>query len=99
MANSGASPGTPLVYRSKIFAESIHPTWAAAPQRTFDLPLAESPAYGGVSGEQFIRDFIGAAQGTGQAWTTGRDALQVARIVDAAYESSRSGRRIAIATP
>ena len=89
------SPSSPI----KIFAESIHPTWAAAPQRTFDLPLAESPAYGGVSGEQFIRDFIRSAQGAGQAWTTGRDALQVARIVDAAYESSRTGRRIEIATP
>ena len=89
-----SSPSSPI----KLAVESIHPAWASAPQRTFDLPLAESPAYGGVSGEQFIRDFIRSAQGEGQPWTTGHDALQVARIVDAAYESSRSGRRIEIAT-
>lgn len=90
-----SSPSSPI----KLVAESIHPAWASAPQRTFDLPLAESPAYGGVSGEQFMRNFILAAQGQGQAWTTGSDALQVARIVDAAYESSRSGRRVEIAAP
>jgi len=89
------SPSSP----TKIIAESIHPAWASAPQRVFDLPLAESPAYGGVSGEQFMRGFIQAAQGQGEAWTTGSDALQVARIVDAAYESSRTGRRIEIAAP
>ena len=89
------SPSSPI----KIVAVSIHPAWAAAPQRVFDLPLAESPAYGGISGEQFLRAFIQAAQGQGQAWATGSDALQVARIVDAAYESSRTGRRIEIATP
>jgi predicted dehydrogenase len=88
-----SSPSSPI----KLAVESIHPAWASAPQRTFDLPLAESPAYGGVSGEQFIRNFILAAQGQAQPWTTGRDALQVARIVDAAYESSRSGRRVEIA--
>lgn len=82
---------------TQIVAESTHPAWAGAPQRTFDLPPAESPAYGGVSGEQFVRDFILAAQGTGQAWASGHDALQVAHIVDAAYESSRTGRRIEIA--
>ena len=90
-----SSPSSP----TKISAESIHPAWASAPQRTFDLPLAESPAYGGVSGENFMRGFIQAAQGQGEAWTSGSDALQVARIVDAAYESSRTGRRIEIAAP
>ena len=90
-----SSPSSPI----KLAVESIHPAWASAPQRTFDLPLAESPAYGGVSGEQFMRNFIQAAQGQGQAWTTGNDALQVARIVDAAYKSSRSGRRVEIAAP
>ena len=90
-----SSPSSPI----KLAVESIHPAWAAAPQRLFDLPLAESPAYGGVSGEQFLRAFIQAAQGEGQPWTTGHDALQVARIVDAAYESSRTGRRIEVATP
>jgi len=90
-----SSPGSP----TKIVAESIHPAWASAPQRVFDMPSAESPAYGGVSGENFMRGFIRAALGQGEAWTSGSDALQTACIVDAAYESSRTGRRIEIATP
>lgn len=88
--NSAGSP-------TQIFAESIHPSWASAPQRTFDFTLGESTSYGMISGEQFMRNFILAAQGEGTAWTTGSDALQVARIVDAAYESSRMGRRVEIA--
>jgi predicted dehydrogenase len=90
-----SSPSSPI----KITAESIHPAWASAPQRVFDMPPAESPAYGGVSGENFMRGFIRAAQGEGEAWTSGVDALQVARVIDAAYESSRTGRRIEIVTP
>ena len=79
--------------------ETTHPDWAGAPQRTFRYDLAQSPAYGGVAGEQFVRAFIDAAQGRGTAPAGGADALQVARIVEAAYESDRQGRRIAIEAP
>jgi predicted dehydrogenase len=90
-----STPSSP----SHIVAESTHPDWAAAPWRTFDYTLAESPAYGGVSGEQFLRQFILATQGQGAPPTSGEDALQVARVVDAAYESSRTGRRFAVDFP
>ncbi|MCX6044641.1 MAG: Gfo/Idh/MocA family oxidoreductase [Chloroflexi bacterium] len=86
--------GTP----STIYAETTHPAWASAPQRTFQYTLANSPAYGGVAGEQFIRAFILAAQGQGAVPASGEDALQVARIIDAAYASSRTGQRVAVAT-
>ncbi len=79
-----------------LFIESSHPAWSSAPQRQVTMAAAESPAYGGVAGEQFMRRFIGAAQGDGEPPATGRDALIVARIVDAAYESSRSGQRITL---
>ncbi len=79
-----------------LFVESSHPTWSSAPQRELTMLSADSPAYGGVAGEEFMRRFIQAAQGDGIAPATGRDALQVARIVDAAYESSRTGQRITI---
>ncbi len=82
-----------------LYAESTIPAWAGAPQRTFHHTLGTSQAYGGVSGEQFMREFILAAQGQGAPKTTGYDALQVARVVDAAYESSRTGRRIEIEAP
>ncbi len=76
--------------------ESTHESWASAPRRTFHYTLGESPAYGGVGGEEFLRDFLKAAQGQGPPPTSGADALRVARIVEAAYESSRTGRRIEV---
>ena len=79
-----------------LSVETSHPAWAGAPQREFDFALATSPAYGGVYGENFMRAFICAAQKDGTAPASGRDALQVARVIDAAYESDQSGRRVKI---
>ncbi len=79
--------------------ETANSSWAGAPQREFDYTLGESPAYGGVAGEEFIRDFIRAGQGEGTPPASGRDALQVARIIDAALESSQTGRRIEVELP
>ena len=87
-----SSNGTP----TSIHVESAHPSWAAAPRRTFDYTFGESPAYGGASGEMFLRAFISACEGNGEPLATGEDAIRVAKVVDAAYESSRSGRRIVI---
>lgn len=79
---------------TEINVETTHPDWAGAPQRSYQYEYGVSPAYGGVYGEQFMREFILAAQGNGVTPATGADALQVARVVDAAYQSSRTGRRI-----
>ena len=87
-----SSNGTP----TSIHVESTHPSWASAPRRTFDYTFGDSPAYGGASGETFLRAFISACQGKGEPLTTGDDAVRVAKVVDAAYESSRSGRRVEI---
>ena len=90
--NDASEPG-------HLYVESTHSSWAAAPRREYDLAVAKSPAYGGIHGEAFIRDFIAAARGEGEVPASGRDALQVARVIDAAYESSRTGRRIDIEAP
>lgn len=77
-----------------LHAESAHEAWAHAPRQTFAYTLGESPAYGAVWGENFVRDFLQAAQGQGQPPASGLDALRVAHIVEAAYASSRTGRRV-----
>jgi predicted dehydrogenase len=87
-----SSTGAP----NQLYLETRHPAWATAPQRHFDFPLATSPAYGGVYGETFIRHFIQAAQGKRSVPASGEDALRVAQIVDAAYESDQSGQRIVV---
>ncbi len=84
---------------SHLYFESTTPEWANAPVTEFDFVVGASPAYAGVPGEAFIRDFILAAQGKGEGSATGRDALQVARVIDAAYESCRTGSRIDIEAP
>lgn len=81
---------------SEFQAESVHPDRAAAPQWSGKYVLGTSPAYGGKAGEGFVRDFIRACQHGTPAWTTGEDALRVARVIDAAYESSKTGRRVEI---
>ncbi len=86
----------PVAKPPRLYAESTRLDWTGAPQREFGFTLRDSPAYGGGNGEAFIRQFMRACQGQGEPPTTGRDALAVARIVDAAYESSRTGRRVAV---
>ncbi len=81
---------------TSLSLESTHPDFNDAPWRSSEFRPAPSPAYGGVAGENFIRRFIRAAQGYGEPMAGGADALAVARVVDAAYESSRTGRRVDI---
>jgi predicted dehydrogenase len=83
----------------RLRAESVHPSWATAPFREFDYQLPESPAYGGAHGLAFVRDFMLACEHGGEVPASGEDALQVARVVEGAYESSASGRRISVARP
>lgn len=82
----------------QLYVESDHSGWSAAPRRRFEYTLSSSPAYGGVQGEIFVRDFLCATWGEGAVPASGRDALQVARIVEAAYESSETGRRVEVPT-
>lgn len=90
-----SSTGAP----TELYVESVHPAWASAPQRQMRFALAPSPAYLGVYGEQFVRGFVNAVQGQGAVPASGEDALQVARIVDAAYAASDGGQRIEVAPP
>lgn len=80
----------------ELHLESRAPRFAAAPQRTFTFKPAESRAYGGGYGERFVRAFIAATRGEGPPPCPGQAAVRVGLIVDAAYESARTGRRVAV---
>ena len=83
-----------------LHVESTAPAFSSAPIWDMQLPgLPPSQAYGGVYGATMVRDFIRATQGQCPVPASGRDALQAQRIVDAAYESSRTGRRVAVPAP
>jgi predicted dehydrogenase len=66
--------------------------------RDENYPLPTSPAYGGVAGEEFFRRFFAAIDGKSAPPTTLDDAVRVARIVEAAAQSSESGRTVKLAT-
>ena len=85
---------SPIDRPPRLHVESARQEWASAPERTFDFMLPEVEAYGGAHGLSFVETFFSSALGMGEPVATGEDALRVARILDAIYESSSTGRRI-----
>ena len=63
---------------------------ATVREETFTVP--PSTSYGGQAGEDFFRQFLAAIEDRGSPPTTFADALRTARIIEAAEESSRTGR-------
>ena len=72
------------------------PAPGQSPAREETFPLPSSTSYGGSGGEDFFRQFFSAIQGRGVPPTTLADAARTARIIEAAEESSRSGRLVGI---
>lgn len=79
-----------------LHVETVAGALGAAPERTFAYTLAPSEAYGGVYGEQFVRDFIRAAQTGSPPPASGEDGLRVLQILDAIYESAATGRTVRV---
>lgn len=80
-----------------ISARSTHPAWATAPNRTLTFAPDEIGGYGGAVGIAVFRAFIAAfREGAAPPFTTD-DVLRVLEVIDAAHESSRTGRTIALA--
>ena len=73
---------------------SIAPDWDAAPERQFGLKIAQRPVYADQWGYQFVAEFIRAIRQDSKTTVSIHDAYRVMQIIDASYESSRSGRRI-----
>lgn len=77
-------------------AESISSGWGESCRRQFEFDLPETDGYGGSIGLATIEQFIRSLEGEGELIATGSDALQIARIVEAAYQSNTTGRRVEI---
>ena len=73
---------------------SATPAWRVAPVRTFRLDLAQRPVYADEWGYQFVAAFVRAVRDGGAVPVSAQDGLRFLEIVDAAYESCRSGRRV-----
>ena len=79
-----------------LVVSSAAPQWQGAPQRVFAMPPAPKPVYAEQWGFEFVTDFLRAVRGRGKAVVSIEDAHHFLQIFDAAYESSRTGRRIAL---
>ena len=80
----------------ELEVRSTHPEWAAAPTRV--LRFEEDPigGYGGGAGIVAQRQFIASFRDGVPPMFTTDDILRVLEVLDAAHESSRTGRRVAI---
>ena len=75
---------------------SLAPGWEGKGKQDRVFEPAQSPAYGGVSGEEFLRAFLQASR-TGAPGPAPIDAaVHVLEIIEAAIESSDTGRTVRI---
>ncbi len=75
---------------------SLAPGWEGKGKQDRVFEPAQSPAYGGVSGEEFLREFLRAARGGEPGPAPIDAAVHVLEIIEAAIESSDTGRTVRI---
>ena len=73
---------------------TIAPGWEAAQERQFRVKVAQRPVYADQWGYEFVTEFIHAVRQGGKTTVSIHDAYRIMQIIDASYESSRTGRRI-----
>jgi len=80
---------------SHLLVESTRSGWEG--ERSIEHTPEQAPGYVGAMGRDFVDAFVRAAQGDGSVPADGRDGLHTLRVLDAAYASNESRRRIALA--
>lgn len=86
----------PLSSGSGYSLFSIAPGWASGGMQEHRYEPAQSPAYGGVTGEEFVEAFLAAARMGSPAPATVEDAVHVLDVIEAALESSKTGRLVKV---
>jgi predicted dehydrogenase len=75
--------------------KSVDRTWETAPTRTFDFPPPDVGGYG-PEGLAQIKALVSAVRGEGSTGYTIGDAIKSLQIIEAAHESARTGRTVAL---
>jgi len=86
----------PFEMEKPLTAESTIVAWETSPHRVFHHQLPACDAYGGIHGVKFVTDFLDTIASEKQPAVSGNDMMHVLEILDAAYESDATGRRINI---
>lgn len=91
-----------------VVVESTSKTWCSTPRRELKYVVAETEAYGGQYGQDFVGRFIASAMrgdppaspaspvSLANPASDGENALRVLRIIEAAYQSSETGRMVSL---
>lgn len=79
-----------------VVVESTSRAWASTPRRELKYVVAETEAYGGRYGQDFVAGFIASAMGGDPPPADGENALRVLRIIEAAYRSSETGTMVSL---
>lgn len=79
-----------------LYSEARHWNAGGLRQERFEIP--EAPGYGGIAAEELYRDFFDAARVGAPAPAPIEDSVHMLEIIEAAKESSTSGRAVAIGT-
>ena len=87
----------PLSERGGYSVNSIADGWAAGGERHHAFTLPESPAYGGVAGEEFVRQFLIASRDGSPALAPIESIVHVLHVIEAAIEASASSRTVDVA--
>ena len=87
----------PLSERGGYSVTSIADGWRAGGERHHTFTLPESPAYGGVAGEEFVRQFLIASSEGSPALAPIESVVHVLHVIEAAIEASASNRTVAVA--
>lgn len=75
---------------------SNHPAWSTAPTRTYRFDPDQIGGYGGAMGIEVFRRFFAAIRDGADPAFVPADALRILETIDAARESSRTGRRVTL---
>lgn len=84
------------VQEDPLVLESVAPGWRTAQRREYRFTPPASPGYGGLAGLDVVRAFLAARPGE-LAPADAVDALRLLELLDAVYESARSGRAVEVA--
>ncbi|MBI2190708.1 MAG: Gfo/Idh/MocA family oxidoreductase [Planctomycetes bacterium] len=80
-----------------LYVRSDAPGWETTARKDITAPYREEPpGYGESLSQALIANVLAAAKGKRKLLISGDDAFRALQVIDAAYQSSRTGRAVAL---
>ena len=82
--------------RQTMFVCSNNPKFGGAPRQTINFELENVPGYSGSCGLEYVSQIARSIIGRSEPPVSGDDAVRALRVVEAIYESDKSGKSIKV---